>query len=167
MLKNNHLAVGMFFLKRAKLCRNSSLSRTGRISWRWQLIFLSQKATLIVVHGKLSHKCCPWETLYLWLRSSNRQMGKPNCPWETLPQLLSLGNSPSVTLKFRRFIRDRWVSQILHGKLPSCVTFFFYFYILQLYLPNGISYMGNSGCLSWGSQLRQSRYPTYGACWVF
>ena len=46
--------------------------------------------------------------------------------------------------------------------------FFVFFCILQLYCPNGISPMGNSGCLPRGNPAAtESRYPTYGACWVF
>ena len=41
--------------------------------------------------------------------------------------------------------------------------FFFYFYFLQLYFPNGISPMGNLGCLLRERQLRQSRAIR----WVF
>ena len=43
-----------------------------------------------------------------------------------------------------------------------------YFYFLRLYCPNGISPTGNSGCFPWGKPAAtESRYPTYGACWVF
>ena len=40
--------------------------------------------------------------------------------------------------------------------------------LLQLYCPNGISPMGNSGCLPQGKPAAtESCYPTYFACWVF
>ena len=46
--------------------------------------------------------------------------------------------------------------------------FFFTFHILQLYCPNGIFFMGNSGCFPRGKPAAtESRYPTYSACWVF
>ena len=39
---------------------------------------------------------------------------------------------------------------------------------LQLYCPNGVSHMGNAGCLPRGkSAATESRYSTYYACWVF
>ena len=39
---------------------------------------------------------------------------------------------------------------------------------LQLYCPNGISPMGNSGCFPRGKPAAtESRYQTYGANWVF
>ena len=39
---------------------------------------------------------------------------------------------------------------------------------LQLYCPNGICPMGNSGCFPQGKPAAtESRYPTYCACWVF
>ena len=42
------------------------------------------------------------------------------------------------------------------------------FYFSQLYCPNGISLMGNLGCLPWGKPAAtELPYPTYGACWVF
>ena len=45
---------------------------------------------------------------------------------------------------------------------------FFFFNFLQLYCPSGISPMGNSGCLPRGKPVAtESRYPSYGACWVF
>ena len=45
---------------------------------------------------------------------------------------------------------------------------FFYLFILQLCCPNGISLMENSGCLHRGKPAAtESRYPTYGTCWVF
>ena len=45
---------------------------------------------------------------------------------------------------------------------------FFYFYFLQLYCSNGISLIGNSGCLPRGKPAAiELRYSTYGACWVF
>ena len=48
------------------------------------------------------------------------------------------------------------------------LIFFFTFYFLQLCCPNRISPMGNSGCLPQGKPAAtESRYPTYGACWVF
>ena len=48
------------------------------------------------------------------------------------------------------------------------VPFYFYFYLWQLYCPNRISPIGNSGCLPRGKPATtESRYPTYGACWVF
>ena len=44
----------------------------------------------------------------------------------------------------------------------------FTFHFLHLYFPNGISPMGNSGCLPRGKPAAaESRYPTYGACWAF
>ena len=50
----------------------------------------------------------------------------------------------------------------------SINTSLFTSHFLQLYCPNGISPMGNSGCLPWGKPAgTESRYPTYGACWVF
>ena len=40
--------------------------------------------------------------------------------------------------------------------------------LLQLYCPNGISPMGNSGCFPWEKPaMTESRYSTYCACWVF
>ena len=42
------------------------------------------------------------------------------------------------------------------------------YFILQLNRPSEISPMGNSGCLLRGKPAAaESRYPTYGACWVF
>ena len=42
------------------------------------------------------------------------------------------------------------------------------FCFLQLYCPNGISIIGNSGCFSRGKPAAtQFHYPTCGACWVF
>ena len=39
---------------------------------------------------------------------------------------------------------------------------------LQLYCPHGFSPTGNWGCLPQGRPaVKNSRYPTYGACWVF
>ena len=39
---------------------------------------------------------------------------------------------------------------------------------MQPFCPNEISPMGNSGCLPRGKPAAtESRYPTYGACWVF
>ena len=46
-------------------------------------------------------------------------------------------------------------------------VFKIFYYFSQLYCPNEISPMGNSGWFPRESQLRQSRYLTYGACWVF
>ena len=54
--------------------------------------------------------------------------------------------------------------------LVGCLllTFFFIFYCLQIYCPNGISPMGNSGCISQGKPAAiESRYPTYGTRSVF
>ena len=46
--------------------------------------------------------------------------------------------------------------------------FFLFFNFLQLYCPNGISPMGNSGCFPRGKPAaKESRYPTHSACWVF
>ena len=46
--------------------------------------------------------------------------------------------------------------------------FFFTFYFLQLYCPNGISPMGNSGCFPRRKPAAtESRYPVYCTCWVF
>ena len=40
--------------------------------------------------------------------------------------------------------------------------------LLQLYCPNGIDLMGNSGCFPRGKPAAtESPYPTYGACGVF
>ena len=48
---------------------------------------------------------------------------------------------------------------------------YFYFYILKTFLQlycDGISFMGNLGCFSGGKSAEtESRYPTYGVCWVF
>ena len=42
------------------------------------------------------------------------------------------------------------------------------FYISQLYCPIGISPTGNFGCFPQGKPAAtESRYPNYGACWVF
>ena len=42
------------------------------------------------------------------------------------------------------------------------------FVVLQLYCPSGISPMGNSDCFPRGMPAAtESRYPAYGACWVF
>ena len=39
---------------------------------------------------------------------------------------------------------------------------------VQLYCPNGIYAMENSGCFPRGKPaVTESRYPTYCACWVF
>ena len=46
-------------------------------------------------------------------------------------------------------------------------TYGSHFSFLQPYRPDGISPMENSGLLPRGKPLRQSCYPTYGACWVF
>ena len=55
--------------------------------------------------------------------------------------------------------------------LDQCAAksiFFSLFFSPQLYCPKGISPMGNSGCLPRGKPAAtESRYPTYGACWVF
>ena len=49
-----------------------------------------------------------------------------------------------------------------------CGTFFHFFFLQQLYCPNGISHMGNSGCFPRGKPTAtESRYPTYCQCWVF
>ena len=43
-------------------------------------------------------------------------------------------------------------------------SFFYFFFILQLYCPIGISLMGNSGCFPQGKPAAsEPRYPTYGA----
>ena len=54
-------------------------------------------------------------------------------------------------------------------KLSSFFSFFLFLNnFLQLYCPNGISPMGNSGRFPRGkSAATESRYPTDGACWVF
>ena len=50
--------------------------------------------------------------------------------------------------------------------LSEHITFLIHF--LQLYCPNGISSVGNSGCLPWGKPaVTESCYLTCGACWVF
>ena len=50
----------------------------------------------------------------------------------------------------------------------SVVSFFIFFIFLQLYCPKGISPIGNSGCSPQGKPAATgSRYPAYGACWVF
>ena len=42
------------------------------------------------------------------------------------------------------------------------------FFFLQLYFPTGISPIENSSCSSREKPaVRESHYPTYGACWVF
>ena len=61
---------------------------------------------------------------------------------------------------------ERW------ALLSYCSFFFsssfFFFNFLQLYCPSGISPMRNSGCLPLGKPAAtESRYPSYGACWVF
>ena len=53
------------------------------------------------------------------------------------------------------------------GKMKFCWRVVFFFF-LQLYSPIIISPAGNFGCFSWGKSVAiESRYPTYGACWVF
>ena len=52
-----------------------------------------------------------------------------------------------------------------HGRY---VLQFVCFFFLQLYCPNGIFPIGNSGFLPRGKPAAtESGYPTYGACWVF
>ena len=63
-----------------------------------------------------------------------------------------------------------------HG-LVSCVLVFSttssgalsqYTFFRQLHCPIGISPVGNSGCFPQGKPTAtESRYPTYGACWMF
>ena len=54
--------------------------------------------------------------------------------------------------------------------LSEVLLFFFFFkkkFFLQLYCPNGISPMENSGRFPRGKPAAtESRYPTYCACWV-
>ena len=60
----------------------------------------------------------------------------------------------------------RWVLEVYNFTLFS--FFFFFLKLLQLYCPSGISPIENSGCLPCGKPAAtESRYPTYGACWVF
>ena len=61
-----------------------------------------------------------------------------------------------------------------NADLDLYTTFHFYFlhfflyYFLQLSCPSGISPTGNSGYLPRGKPaVTESRYPTYGACWMF
>ena len=66
--------------------------------------------------------------------------------------------------------RVRWIIETLKHQACSVSEYrkYFTFYFLRLYCPNGISPMGNSGCLPLGKPAAtESRYPSYGACWVF
>ena len=70
----------------------------------------------------------------------------------------------------RRVIRYRKKEEKKRRKLLlSCsIVPVLLLYFLQLYCPNGISPMGNSGCFPRGKRAAtESRYPTYGACRVF
>ena len=62
-----------------------------------------------------------------------------------------------------------WASRISPVFLCLALSIFFLFFIfIQLYCPNGISPMRNSGCFPREKPAAtESRYPTYGACWVF
>ena len=55
--------------------------------------------------------------------------------------------------------------------MRPCTEFYMKFlllYSLQLYCPNWVSPVGNSGYFSLGKPAAtESRYPTYGACWMF
>ena len=62
------------------------------------------------------------------------------------------------------------LSRCGNDQLSGTIFFFFFFllFFLQLYCPSGISSMGNSGCFQRGKPAaKESRYPTFGACWVF
>ena len=73
--------------------------------------------------------------------------------------------SPSLSLSLSLSL---FLSLSLSLSLFLSLTFFFFFCLLQLYYPNGITPVGNSGCLPRGKPAAtESRYPTYGACWVF
>ena len=53
------------------------------------------------------------------------------------------------------------------GQLGHLTCFSFCFF-KQLYCPIGVSPVGNSGCFPRGEPAAtESRYSTYGACWVF
>ena len=57
------------------------------------------------------------------------------------------------------------VANILHFYLFFFLSFFFFFYI---FYDCAISPIGISGYHPWGKpDATESRYPTYGACWVF
>ena len=48
------------------------------------------------------------------------------------------------------------------------IVILLFLHLLQLHCPNGLSPIGYLGCLPWGKPaVTESRYPTYGACWVF
>ena len=60
------------------------------------------------------------------------------------------------------------ITSTFEPSLASDSKLHFLFYFLQLYCPNGISPMGNSGCLPQGKPaVTELCYPTWGACWVF
>ena len=49
------------------------------------------------------------------------------------------------------------IVRYLNRTFHPCFFLFFFLFFYQLYRPNGISPIGNSGCLPGDSQLRQSR----------
>ena len=59
-------------------------------------------------------------------------------------------------------------NSIRTGGGQNSYFFLFFKYFSQLYCSNGISPVGNSGCLLRGKAgATEWRYPIHGACWVF
>ena len=77
-------------------------------------------------------------------------------------------NEDIYTRLWLDLIRSECVVFVPWMDQQSCVLLAFYFYFLELSCPNGIFPMGNSGSLPCGKPTAtESRYPTYGAYWVF
>ena len=73
------------------------------------------------------------------------------------------GNEPEYPKKIPRNQPRKGIMRRKNRPFLSTILYF-----LQLFCPSGISPVGNLGCLPRGKPAAtESRYPTYGACWVF
>ena len=83
----------------------------------------------------------------------------------TLP-IGTLSSTKTTPCKQNVFsVASERTEQILYSKFSFYILFLI---LLQLYCPNRISPMGNSGCFPRGKPaVTESRFPTYDACWVF
>ena len=99
-----------------------------------------------------------------WLQNVDNIMQMFNNNNEILIKREHLVYIPELGALYKKKKKKKKVS--ICTLLVVALSVLTYCYFLHLYCPNGISTIGNSGCLCWNKPAAtESRYPTYGACW--
>ena len=158
------------------LCITDSFPRgTGDPNFSWEKILIGQQVSL-------RKKCGTWVNwvvtewisawVCIWKIDKRRGWSSKRCLFYNTIQCSKVQhNYNRLHCQVRqKLLKDcsRVMFVHFHAHSRFNQTAFFSDFFFLLYCPNRFSPIGISGCLPWGKPAAtESRYPTYGACWMF